>query len=203
MHRSLLRADARVGKDAALEVSRFQVHRLGAVEPVHAALLKAERATPQHTLEQLTELVPAKKGALQPRTGRRFKEAKPMLTRVTGAQAAAVLASLGPYRQMLEPQRQHLLSFYRPVDVAFKVVGTGRWVCATTASTSRAMVPAIRCFCRSKKRWPRRTQRICLMRIRRTTTGSARRRDRSRCRCSRTRSWAGRTLADGNTWCDS
>jgi uncharacterized protein (DUF2252 family) len=26
---------------------------------------------------------------------------------------------------MLEPQRQHLLSFYRPMDVAFKVVGTG------------------------------------------------------------------------------
>ena len=48
-----------------------------------------------------------------------------MLVRVTGARAAAVIASLGPYRQMLEPQRQHLLSFYRPVDVAFKVVGTG------------------------------------------------------------------------------
>ena len=30
-----------------------------------------------------------------------------------------------PYRQMLEPQRQHLLSLYRPVDLAFKVVGTG------------------------------------------------------------------------------
>ncbi len=26
---------------------------------------------------------------------------------------------------MLEPQRQHLLSMYRPIDVAFKVVGTG------------------------------------------------------------------------------
>jgi uncharacterized protein (DUF2252 family) len=26
---------------------------------------------------------------------------------------------------MLEPQRQHLLSFYKPIDVAFKVVGTG------------------------------------------------------------------------------
>jgi uncharacterized protein (DUF2252 family) len=26
---------------------------------------------------------------------------------------------------MLLPERQHLLSFYRPVDVAFKVVGTG------------------------------------------------------------------------------
>jgi uncharacterized protein (DUF2252 family) len=50
---------------------------------------------------------------------------KPTLTRVTTSQAAAVLAALGPYRQMLEPQRQHLLSLYRPVDVAFKVVGTG------------------------------------------------------------------------------
>jgi uncharacterized protein (DUF2252 family) len=26
---------------------------------------------------------------------------------------------------MLQPQRRHLLTFYRPVDVAFKVVGTG------------------------------------------------------------------------------
>ncbi len=33
--------------------------------------------------------------------------------------------ALGPYRAMLEPQRQHLLSLYRPIDVAFKVVGTG------------------------------------------------------------------------------
>ena len=48
-----------------------------------------------------------------------------MLFRVTGARAAAIVASLGPYREMLEPQRQHLLDFYKPVDVAFKVVGTG------------------------------------------------------------------------------
>ena len=48
-----------------------------------------------------------------------------MLTRVTGSQAVKVLAALGPYRETLEPQRQHLLSLYRPVDVAFKVVGTG------------------------------------------------------------------------------
>ncbi|MGA3079990.1 MAG: DUF2252 domain-containing protein [Terracidiphilus sp.] len=104
----------------ALEVGRFQVHRLSAVAPVHAALLKAERATPMHTLDQLTEPGSGKADA-----DRHFKEIKPMLTRVSGAQAAAVLAALGPYRQMLEPQRQHLLSFYRPVDVAFKVVGTG------------------------------------------------------------------------------
>jgi uncharacterized protein (DUF2252 family) len=105
---------------STVEVARFQVHRLGTVEPIHDALLKAERATPQHTLEQLTEPAGSKPGA-----GRRFKEQKPMLTRVTGQQAVAVLAGLGPYRQMLEPQRQHLLSLYRPVDVAFKVVGTG------------------------------------------------------------------------------
>jgi uncharacterized protein (DUF2252 family) len=98
-----------------LEVNRFQVHRLGLARAVHVALAKAERATPQHTLDQLTV----------PGMPRRFRESKPMLTRITGARAAAVLASLGPYREMLEPQRRHLLSFYRPVDVAFKVVGTG------------------------------------------------------------------------------
>ena len=107
-------------KMPTIEVNRFQVHRLGSVQPVHDALLKAERATPSHTLEQLTE--PA---SPRPDAPRRFREQKPMLTRVTGSTAVKVLAALGPYRQMLEPQRQHLLSLYRPVDVAFKVVGTG------------------------------------------------------------------------------
>lgn len=102
-----------------LEVGRFQVHRLGDVEPVHEALYKAERATPMHALEQLTEPVPGKPGT------RRFKEIEPNLTRVTGAQAEKVLAALEHYRQVLEAQRQHLLSLYRPIDVAFKVVGTG------------------------------------------------------------------------------
>jgi uncharacterized protein (DUF2252 family) len=101
------------------EAARFQVHRLASAQPVHAALTKAERATPQHTLDQLT------RPSTRPGGPRRFRESKPMLTRVSGRQASAVLASLGPYREMLEPQRQHLLSMYRPVDVAFKVVGTG------------------------------------------------------------------------------
>jgi uncharacterized protein (DUF2252 family) len=103
-----------------LEVGRFQVHRIGLAQPVHTALLKAERATPLHTLEQLTE-----PRSTDPSAPRHFRESKPMLTRVSAAQAAAVLASLEPYRAMLEPQRQHLLSLYRPIDVAFKVVGTG------------------------------------------------------------------------------
>jgi uncharacterized protein (DUF2252 family) len=104
----------------SLEVGRFQVHRLNQVEPVLDALLKAERSTALHTLDQLTEPAPGKPGA-----PRRFKENKPTLTPVTGQQTANVLAALGPYRQTMEPQRQHLLSLYRPVDVAFKVVGTG------------------------------------------------------------------------------
>ena len=108
-----------------LEVGHFLVHRFSKIEPVHSALLKAERATPQHTLEELTEPAPKKRGAANAQPARRFKESKPMLSRVSKAQADAVLASLIPYRKMLEPQRQHLLSFYRPVDVAFKVVGTG------------------------------------------------------------------------------
>ena len=103
-----------------LDVVRYQVHRLGSVQPVHDALLKAERATPQHTLEQLTEPVSDSPGA-----SRRFREQKPAITRITGSQAMSILAALGPYRDMLQPERRHFLSFYRPVDVAFKVVGIG------------------------------------------------------------------------------
>lgn len=103
-----------------LEVGRFQVHRLGSVEPVHEALLKAERATPLHALQQLTEPVARKQNGT-----RRFKEIKPNLTRITGSLADKILQSLTPYREVLEPQRQRLLSLYRPVDIAFKVVGTG------------------------------------------------------------------------------
>ena len=102
-----------------LEVARFQVHRVADIQPVHAALVKAERATPLHSLDQLTEPVPGRPGS------RRFKEIKPNLTRITGSQAEKILNSLAPYREVLEPQRQHLLSLYHPIDVAFKVVGTG------------------------------------------------------------------------------
>lgn len=103
-----------------LEVSRWQVHRLNHVEPVHAALEKAQTMTPATVLEQLTVATTGNNEA-----ARRFRENKPILSRITGAKAAAVLAALGPYRSQLEPQRQHLLSQYRPVDVAFKVVGVG------------------------------------------------------------------------------
>jgi uncharacterized protein (DUF2252 family) len=105
-----------------IEMVRFQIHRLQRIGPVSAALLKAERATPVHTLEQLT--VPAKGRAGE--NGKRiFKEQKPLLTRLSSAQARAVLASLHEYKQTLQPERRHFFAQYHPVDVGFKVVGTG------------------------------------------------------------------------------
>src|SRR5579863_9273831 len=52
----------------SIEIGRHQVHRLSKVEPIHKALLKAERASPMHNLELLTEPTPGKPGT------RRFKE---------------------------------------------------------------------------------------------------------------------------------
>ena len=109
---------------AVLEVARDQISRFEEVAPVHACLQKALRATPMHTLEQLTEPVPGA-GSEKPGAPRRFREQKPVLTRLSGAKAKAVLDSLNEYRKTLQSQRQFFLDHYRPLDVAFKVVGTG------------------------------------------------------------------------------
>jgi uncharacterized protein (DUF2252 family) len=54
-----------------------------------------------------------------------FNSTPPTLERVTGSERDAVLDSLTLYRKNLQPDRRHFLDQYRPVDVAFKVVGTG------------------------------------------------------------------------------
>jgi len=86
-----------------------------------------------HNLEALTIEAPAgsKRGAtseLKPRTGshpRIFKTIDPILTRIHGDLARAVLDSLNPYAETLQPERRHFLAQYTPLDVAFKIVGTG------------------------------------------------------------------------------
>jgi uncharacterized protein (DUF2252 family) len=101
-----------------IDVARYQVHRLQRVQPVSKALLEAERATPLHTLEQLT----------QPSIthGHRiFLEQPPLLVRMKGAKTREILASLALYRESLLPERRHFLDQYRALDVALKVVGTG------------------------------------------------------------------------------
>lgn len=101
-----------------MEMAHYQIHRLQRISPVSRALLQAERSTPLNTLEQLT--VPGRSDS-----GRVFKENKPLLARVSGAQRRAVLASLAAYSETLRPELRHFFAQYRPLDVAFKVVGTG------------------------------------------------------------------------------
>jgi uncharacterized protein (DUF2252 family) len=119
-----------------LEVARYQVHRLQNVSAVAGILRMAERATPMHTLLTLTEAKggapAAKKGvkkAAKAEVGHRpqrvFKTIEPTLTRVKGQAAKKVVGSLTKYAESLQPERRHFLAQYRPVDVAFKVVGTG------------------------------------------------------------------------------
>ena len=100
-----------------LEVARFQVHGLGGVASISKILCKAERATPLHSLESLTTAYPK---------GRVFKSNPPLLRRIVDeAERKAVLRSLGRYMKSLQPERDRFFARYTPVDVAFKVVGTG------------------------------------------------------------------------------
>ncbi|HEX4438878.1 MAG TPA: DUF2252 domain-containing protein [Thermoanaerobaculia bacterium] len=100
-----------------LEIVRFEVRRLLRTGPAHVALARAERASPQHALDKLT--MPHRAG------GRRFHDRPPILRHVPDRVARAVIRSLGSYRDTLGPDRQLALDAYRPIDVAFKVVGTG------------------------------------------------------------------------------
>jgi uncharacterized protein (DUF2252 family) len=119
-----------------LEIARYQVHRLNRTPAISEVLAKAERATPVHNLEQLT--IPATRrdtllpGVLSAEGLRVFKQlpgpfpgAPPMLSRVPEADAHAALSSLTAYRESLLPERRHFFDQYRPIDVGFKVVGTG------------------------------------------------------------------------------
>jgi uncharacterized protein (DUF2252 family) len=69
-------------------------------------------------METLT--VPAAKGG-----GRIFRENRPVLYRIGGGERRQVLAALNEYREALLPERRHILEQFRPIDVCFKVVGTG------------------------------------------------------------------------------
>jgi uncharacterized protein (DUF2252 family) len=107
-----------------LELARYQVRRLRSTVTVGGLVHLAERATPLHTLDQLTE----PKETTQKKTkeqGRIFKSEPPVLTRLTGTAAKKVIESLKLYTASLESQRRGFLAQYRPLDVAFKVVGTG------------------------------------------------------------------------------
>src|SRR5262249_58431741 len=96
---------------------RWQVGGRTERGPVHEALHKAERVSPQDVLAKLTV---RGRGPLP-----HFASHPPVLVHVSPRIARQVLHGLVPYRASLSPERQLILDAYRPVDVAFKVVGTG------------------------------------------------------------------------------
>ena len=100
-----------------LTAARHQIHRVRGAEAISAAFVEAERATPCDLLKKYTE--PGKKN--QPR----FKNIGHVIWRVGGGRGKEILGSLETYRQSLPPERLHLFNLFRPLDVGFKVVGTG------------------------------------------------------------------------------
>ena len=98
-----------------LMAARHFIHRIDKSEPISAAFAQAERAKPADLL---------KKYAVKVKGGYKF-ERVPGEWPVSGKNAERALQSLKAYRRTLPPERLHFLSFYKPVDVAFKIVGTG------------------------------------------------------------------------------
>jgi uncharacterized protein (DUF2252 family) len=98
-----------------LAAARHVIHRPGDSEAVNAAFQQAERSKPVDLL---------KKFAAKVKGHYRFQ-------RVAGEwpvpekEATAVLRAFDKYRKTLPLECLHFLSFYHPVDVAFKIVGTG------------------------------------------------------------------------------
>ncbi len=99
-----------------LDVARYEVHRLHTIDSIHSILNEAERASPQHLLDRLTE----------EKSGKRvFRSNPPELRPLKPSERRTVLGSLAEYRTSLLPEREHLFAQFKPVDAAFKVVGTG------------------------------------------------------------------------------
>lgn len=101
---------------SCLDVAHCRIHRQFFGQPGASVLERAERATPAHSLSKLT----VARG--KPRM---FREMKPVLTHPAKSKVREVLKALKSYRDTLSPAALHLLDFYRAVDVAFKIVGTG------------------------------------------------------------------------------
>ena len=102
----------------ALELARYEVHRHTKTGPVADIIAQAQKATPAQTLAKLTE--PGPDGTP------RFHDRLPLLLHVETDLAGRIVTALGDeYRATLTDGCRRKLAAYRPVDVAFKVVGTG------------------------------------------------------------------------------
>lgn len=114
---SYCRSIEELADQPVLVAARHLIHRLKKAQPISAALTQAARASPLELLKKYTE--PAGNGRVQ------FKKIESVLWRLQGANRREVLEALPLYRESLPPERLRLFDFFRPVDVAFKIVGTG------------------------------------------------------------------------------
>jgi uncharacterized protein (DUF2252 family) len=99
-----------------MEVARHRITRDYRDPFMRTALMKAERSGPLGNLQKLTK---------KTKNGRRFRCQPNVLWEIEGQTRKAVLGALGQYRETLSPDHQVLFDRYQPVDVGFKVVGTG------------------------------------------------------------------------------
>ncbi len=100
-----------------LVAARHQIHRVQKAQAVSAALQQAARANPSDLMKKYTEN--GVRGQIH------FKKIEHALWRVQGRQRQEILTSVPLYKQSLPAERLHLFDFFRPLDVAFKIVGTG------------------------------------------------------------------------------
>lgn len=100
-----------------LIAARHLIRRMQKAEPISAALKQAARADPLELLKKYTEGASNKHPI--------FRKITPILWRLQGQRRREVIEALPLYRESLPPERLHLFDFFHPVDVAFKVVGTG------------------------------------------------------------------------------
>lgn len=108
---------AEFARQPLLVAARHQIHREQRIKPVSTALRQSQRATPAEAMKKFTET----DGRGRPR----FRDGRPTFWRVRGNEARDVLAALDIYRQSLRPESLHLFNLFRPLDVGFKIVGTG------------------------------------------------------------------------------
>jgi uncharacterized protein (DUF2252 family) len=106
-----------LAEEPVLVAARHVIHRVKSAKVVSAAWQQAERAQPLDLLKRYTE-----KGS---KGGVRFRHIEGQLWRLANEKRQKVLMALNMYRQSLPPERIHLFNLFHPLDVAFKVVGTG------------------------------------------------------------------------------
>jgi uncharacterized protein (DUF2252 family) len=99
------------------DLARVEIRRGERGTPVHAVLQKASRVTPIETLKKLA--------VAGPRMGHRFHDTPPVLRHVDAKTRSQVVNALPEYLKTISPSHRWILHAYEPVDVAFKIVGTG------------------------------------------------------------------------------